>query len=39
LPLLAVDAIATVAMAENRCPLLLPPQLRDVQNITFKVVF
>ncbi len=27
LPLLAADAIVSVAMAANRCPLLLPPQL------------
>ena len=39
LPPLAVDAIATVAAAANRCPLLLPSQLHDVQNITFKVIF
>jgi hypothetical protein len=39
LPPLAVDAIATIAVAANRCPLLLLPQQRDVQNITFKVIF
>ncbi len=39
LPLLAANAIATVVAAENRCLLLLPPQLCDVQNITFKVIF
>ena len=33
------DTIATVAAAANRCPLLLPPQPCDVQNITFKVIF
>ncbi len=38
-PLLAADAIATVVAAANRCPLLLPQQPRDVQNITFKVIF
>ena len=37
--LLAANAIATVVVAANRCPLLLPPQLRDVQNISFKVIF
>ena len=37
--LLAANAITTVIAAANRCPLLLPPQPRDVQNITFKVVF
>ena len=39
LPPLAVNTIATVDAAANRCPLLLPPQPRDVQNITFKVIF
>ena len=39
LPLLTADAIATVATSANRCPLLLPPQPRDVQNTTFKVIF
>ena len=39
LPLLAADAIATVVAAANRCPRLLPPQPRDVQNIRFKVIF
>ena len=39
LPLLAADAIANVVVAANRCPLLLPPQPRDVQNITYKVIF
>jgi hypothetical protein len=36
---LAADAIAIVVAAANRCPLLLPLQPRDVQNITFKVIF
>jgi hypothetical protein len=36
---LAADAIDTVIAAANCCPLLLPPQPRDVQNITFKVIF
>jgi hypothetical protein len=39
LPLLAANAIATVIAAKNRRPLLIPPQTRDVQNITFKVIF
>jgi hypothetical protein len=39
LPPLAVDAIATVAAAAAPFPLLLPPQPRDVQYITFKVIF
>ena len=39
LPLLAADDIATVIAATNHCPLLLPPQPGDVQNITFKVIF
>jgi hypothetical protein len=34
-----VNAIATDAAAANRCPLILPPQPGDVQNITFKVIF
>jgi hypothetical protein len=38
LPPLAVDAIATVAAAAAPCPLLLPLQLLDVQNITFKII-
>ena len=37
--LLAANAIATVIAAENLRPLLIPPQTRDVQNITFKVIF
>jgi hypothetical protein len=36
---LAADAITTVIAAANRCPLLLLPQPRDDQNITFKVIF
>ena len=39
LPLLTADAITTVIAAANRCPLLLLPQPRDDQNITFKVIF
>ena len=39
LPLLAANAIATFVTAANRCPLLLPPQPCDVQNMTFKVIF
>ena len=40
LPLLAADAIATVAMAANRCPLLLPPQpLPQFQPLFSLVMF
>ena len=35
----AADAIVNVVAARHRCPLLLPLQPGDVQNITFKVIF
>ena len=38
LPLLDVDAIATVAAAANRCPLLLPPQLLPLCIILFSLM-
>jgi hypothetical protein len=44
LPALALAAVGCrrqrhCCAAANRCPLLLPPQPRDVQNITFDVIF
>jgi hypothetical protein len=37
--LLTANTIATVVTAADHCPLILLPQLCDVQNITFKVIF